>query len=103
MPYITFPSEEIDIPETEPAKNVCALDFIHLFGIMCYPRDSAARERLSDAISSGNVLSLIERIRGECGNEVLVDSELVLWLTRAPDMMGTLKQAVEDAAFDGAV
>jgi hypothetical protein len=105
MPYIIFPSEVVDIPETEPVKNVCALDFIHLFGIMCYPSDSAARGRLAEAISSGNVRSLIERIRGQYGNthEILVDSELALRLAEAPDMMSTLEQAVEDAAFDGAL
>ena len=105
MPYIIFPSEVIDIPKTEPVKNVCALDFIHLFGIMCYPSDSAARDRLAEAILSGNVRSLIEGIRGQYGNthEILVDSELTLRLAGAPDMMGTLEQAVEDAAFDGAL
>jgi hypothetical protein len=105
MPYIIFPSEVIDIPKTEPAKNVCALDFIHLFGIMCYPSDSAARDRLAEAISSGNIRSVIEKIRGQYGNthEILVDGGLTLWLAGAPDMMNTLGQAVEDAAFGGAL
>jgi hypothetical protein len=105
MPYIIFPSEVTDIPETEPVKNVCALDFIHLFGIMCYPSDSAARDRLAEAISSRNVLSLIERIRGQYGDthEILVDGESVLRLAGAPDMMSTVRQAVEDAAFGGAL
>jgi hypothetical protein len=105
MPYIIFPSEVIDIPKTEPVKNVCALDFIHLFGIMCYPSDSAARDRLAEAISSGNVISLIEGIIGQYGNthEIFVDGGLTLRLAGAPNMMGTLRQAVEDAAFGGAL
>ena len=105
MPYIIFPSEVIDIPKTEPVKNVCALDFIHLFGIMCYPSDSAARDRLAEAISSGNMLSVIEKIRGQYGNthETLVDGGLTLWLAGAPDMMNTVGRAVEDAAFGGAL
>ena len=78
MPYIIFPSEVIDIPKTEPVKNVCALDFIHLFGIMCYPSDSAARDRLADAVSCGSIRSLIERITGQYGNthEIFVDGGL---------------------------
>jgi hypothetical protein len=105
MPYIIFPSEVIDIPKTEPVKNVCALDFIHLFSIMCYPNDSAARDRIAEAISSKNVLSLVEKINGQYGDthEILVDSELVLRLAGAPGMMSTVGQAVEDAAFGGAL
>jgi len=97
MPYIIFPSEVIDIPKTEPVKNVCALDFIHLFGIMCYPSDSAARDRLAEAASS--------KIRAQYGNthEILVDGGLTLWLAGAPDMMNTVGRAVEDAAFGGAL
>jgi hypothetical protein len=95
----------IDIPETEPVKNVCALDFIHLYIIMCYPRDVAAQDRVAEAISCGGFLSVIEKIRERYGNthEILVDSELVLRLAGAPNMMSTLEQAVEDAAFDGAL
>jgi hypothetical protein len=105
MPYIIFPSEVIDSPETEPAANVCALDFIHLFGIMCYPNDPTAREKLGDAISAGSIRSLIKRISGQYGNthEILVDGDLTLRLAGAPDMMGTLTQAIENAALGGAL
>jgi hypothetical protein len=102
VPYIVFPSEVLDFPDTEAPEGICALDFMHLWGLMCHPGDEAAQDKLAHAIAAGNALDNIRRIK-EVFDDLLVDSDLTLWLAGAPDAKTTIIASAENAAFGGTI
>lgn len=104
MPDIIFPSEVLNF-DGEPAGEVAALDFMHLYSIMCYPRDDAAQERFAKAIAAGRTLALIKTSKEVFGEDlrVVADADLMLSVAQAPDAIQTVEQSAKDAAFGGAV
>lgn len=104
MPYIVFPSEVLDFDADEVGR-ACFFDVMHLYSIMCYPRDEAAQERFAKALQAGETLAAIDAAKREYGDELKVhaDADMMLSTAAAPKLHETLQQAATDAAFGGTV
>ncbi len=91
-----------EFPE-DGSLDAAAFDFMHLIGIMSYPRDVDAQAQILESIQAGQAKEALAFVHGRYGktHEINVPADFTLWLADAPDRQTTLEAAVSRAGTFG--